>query len=237
MATTGGANIVVDGLVLALDTANIKSYPGSGITVYDLSGNNINGTLANGPTFNSMNGGVLEFDGTDDKLTFPTNSEFDISGPFSIDLWFYGGSGIDTYGGLFNKAGSGNFGNWGLYGDYENNYVRFGYVSTNNSQEECSNSNYLDVSTPGWYYYCGTFDGVNLRLYRNAIQIASKLDISPTHQTPLTNDKNIGFGYRPGSNAYEVNYKIGIAKLYKDKTLSQSEILQNYNALKERFSL
>lgn len=55
MAAHGGPNIVEDGLVLYLDAANKKSYPGSGTVWKDLSGNGNDGTLTNGPTFGSTN--------------------------------------------------------------------------------------------------------------------------------------------------------------------------------------
>jgi len=59
--------IVTDGLVLCLDAANARSYPGTGTTWTDLKGGN-NGTLENGPTFNTENGGSFAFDGTDDYV-------------------------------------------------------------------------------------------------------------------------------------------------------------------------
>ena len=59
-------SIIDDGLVLYLDAANTKSYPGSGTTWTDLSGNGNNGTLENGVGYNSGNGGSLVFDGVDD---------------------------------------------------------------------------------------------------------------------------------------------------------------------------
>jgi hypothetical protein len=62
--------IVTDGLVLCLDAANKRSYPGSGTTWTDLSGNGNNGTLINGPTFDSGNGGSIVFDGVDDFTNF-----------------------------------------------------------------------------------------------------------------------------------------------------------------------
>jgi hypothetical protein len=66
-----GPNIVTDGLVLALDAGSKKSYAGSGTTWKDLSGNGNNGTLVNGPTFNSANGGSIVFDGVDDYVLLP----------------------------------------------------------------------------------------------------------------------------------------------------------------------
>ena len=60
---------VTDGLVLCLDAANQKSYPGTGTTWTDLSGNGNTGTLTNGPTFDSSNGGSIVFDGIDDYIS------------------------------------------------------------------------------------------------------------------------------------------------------------------------
>jgi hypothetical protein len=69
-----GPDIVESGLVLALDAGNSKSYPGSGATWTDLSGNGNNGTLVNGVGYNSGNGGYLVFDGSNDYVQFSTVS-------------------------------------------------------------------------------------------------------------------------------------------------------------------
>ena len=65
MAYRNGPKIVTDGLVLCLDAAIGKSYPGSGTTWYDLSGNGNNVSLINGPVFNTNNKGSFVFDSTD----------------------------------------------------------------------------------------------------------------------------------------------------------------------------
>ena len=68
-----GPRIVSNGLVLCLDAANKRSYPGTGTTWTDLSGNSNNGTLTNGPTFSAGNMGSILFDGTNDYVgSFPT---------------------------------------------------------------------------------------------------------------------------------------------------------------------
>ena len=64
---THSPRIITDGLVLCLDAANRQSYPGSGTVWTDLAGSN-NGTLTNGPTFSSANGGSIVFDGVDDFI-------------------------------------------------------------------------------------------------------------------------------------------------------------------------
>ena len=78
----GGGNIVTDGLVLLLDAANTKSYV-SGSTIWnDLSRSGNNGSLINGPTFNSLNGGSIVFDGSNDfiegTITVPTSFTFNV---------------------------------------------------------------------------------------------------------------------------------------------------------------
>ena len=75
MGTSYNPRIVTDGLVLCLDAANKRSYPGAGNTLTDLTTNKYNGALTNGPTFNSANGGGLIFDGTDDlcRTTLPAS--------------------------------------------------------------------------------------------------------------------------------------------------------------------
>ena len=63
MGVAYNSRIITENLVLCLDAANSKSYPGSGTTWTDLSGNGNNATLTNGPTYSSANGGSIVFDG------------------------------------------------------------------------------------------------------------------------------------------------------------------------------
>jgi hypothetical protein len=71
MAIAYNTSMVIDGLVLSLDAANPKSYPGTGTTWFDLSRNNVDGTLTNGPTYNTSNGGSILFDNTNDVVVVP----------------------------------------------------------------------------------------------------------------------------------------------------------------------
>jgi hypothetical protein len=76
LQTTSGRSlyslgVVQNGLVLNLDASKFYSYPKSGNTWTDLSGNTNDGTLTNGPTYSSANGGYFNFDGVDDYVTSP----------------------------------------------------------------------------------------------------------------------------------------------------------------------
>jgi hypothetical protein len=97
MALAHSPKIVTDGLVLCLDAGNPKSYPGSGTTWTDLSGNGNNGTLVNGVGYNSGNGGSLVFDGVNDRVTINASSHTNLSsGNFTISSWFYIPTSVDT---------------------------------------------------------------------------------------------------------------------------------------------
>jgi hypothetical protein len=84
MSYTNGPKIVTNGLVLCLDAANRKSYPGSGTTWNDLSGNGNVATLVNGVGYNSNNGGSLTFDGVDDYAITSTITNYK-----SLNMWVY----------------------------------------------------------------------------------------------------------------------------------------------------
>jgi hypothetical protein len=83
-----GPHIVTDGLILSLDAANNKSYPRSGTTWNDLSGNGNNGTLVNGPTFSSANGGSIVFDGTNDVVSTTLVQTF--VNELTVETWYRG---------------------------------------------------------------------------------------------------------------------------------------------------
>ncbi len=69
----GGGNVTTNGLKIYLDAGNPKSYVSGSTTWYDLSGNNVNGTLTNGPTFSPEANGCIVFDGIDDIVTTTFN--------------------------------------------------------------------------------------------------------------------------------------------------------------------
>ena len=79
----GGVNIVNNGLILCLDSANIKSYNGVSNIWYDLSSSLNNGTLVNGVTFSSVNGGVMVFDGSNDYVTLSNRT----TTSFTLGCW------------------------------------------------------------------------------------------------------------------------------------------------------
>jgi hypothetical protein len=92
MGAFAGPDGVESSLVLALDAANPKSYPGSGTTWTDLSGNGNNGTLVNGVGYVGTNGGALSFDGSNDYVEFGGTARYFtsyITQQITIETWVY----------------------------------------------------------------------------------------------------------------------------------------------------
>ena len=101
-------NIVTSGLTEILDSGFIPSYPRTGTTWNDLSGNVNNGTLVNNPTFSSANGGSIVFDGGDDFVSLPSQTAIFSNSSFTVSLWMYptiNGEGFNQM--IFSSIGPG----------------------------------------------------------------------------------------------------------------------------------
>jgi hypothetical protein len=248
MASLGGPNIITNGLLLALDAANNKSYPGSGTTWRDLSGNGNNGTLTNGPTFNSANGGSIVFDGTDDSTTFSGgtfNYAPGILGSISLEMWIYPTGPFTSYfseppttnlGGFLGQSYFNGSIGWGLgmYATSTNRYWAFQVRNMGTIVQPTSENLAFNLNT--WYHIVGSFNRNDFsRVYVNGNLIASlsSATLNGLTITPNINDARIGAG---GGPPFYSGCRIPIAMIY-NRAISASEVAQNYNATKARFNL
>lgn len=178
MAFNFSPKIVTNGLVLYLDAANTRSYAGSGTVWNDLSRSGNNGTLVNGPTFNSGNGGSIVFDGTNDFVSVSDNSTINGTSQ-TISVWFKN-SGTYATGnqaaeiiGKHNAVGSFNGYGIQLVNDFGNIKVSafvknatVNYVTLNSTQI---------ISSLNWYNATITFtSNSQIILYLNGISILSR---------------------------------------------------------------
>ena len=235
MAFSYSPKIVTDGLVFAVDAANKKSYPGSGTTWTDLAGNN-NGTLTNGPTFDSGNGGSISFDGTDDYVPFG-NIGLTL---YSINIWCYFNIEItSTISSIFGpfRYNSGlqdgivlGPGSGYLTNETLSMITRVGTSGTNYSRTAIS-----DNIPAGWNNIVFNWNGSNYDIYLNGDQKSVFSGTSPSGHISLINSAEfaLGEGYSAGQR---FSGKISNTFIYS-QSLSNTEILQNYNALKGRFGL
>ena len=230
------APIVTDGLVFYVDAGNSKSYDGvsGGTTWTDLVGGN-NGTLTNmetspanaGYTYDSGNGGSVEFDGTNDYVdtSFNATSYF----PLTICAWV----NIDDTSGVQiivdQSSGSAGLG-----------------LRTNNATIESfwRNGSVINLETiissysaDSWIYVCVVYDTNSMVGYMNgAVQNSygsANINLTSANRgTDNTNGLHIGNQNDQINN--HIDAKIAQVKIY-NKALTAAEILQNYNALKNRF--
>ena len=214
--------IVKNGLILDLDAAKQDSYPRLGTSWKDISGNGNNGTLTNGPTFNSANGGSIVFDGIDDYINTSLNG---VKLGFTMYVW---AKLNQTYNGinLCVDDGSGYFG-LGFY-DASNKIQTGGFDTAPRVAVST-----VTIATNQIYNFTGTYSaGDYSKLYINGIFNAqSTTTLASTgigsNTTPIKLFKN--GPYYTGGNLYLV--------LLYNRALTAAEVLQNYNATKTRFGL
>ena len=221
MGGIAGPSIVQDNLILALDAATLRSYPGSGTVLNNLTDSIYSGSLNNA----TINSNVVVTDGTDDYISInygngvnPTTQDL------SYELWVkQTTTGTDLFLVQGNWSSSTRFyvglrdGNlaWGLQ--------ERGWAPSNTSFSPALND---------WFHVVVTFNGSTALLYGNGIQQASD-----TTLTSFTFNQNLVLGTgRPTDGQYDWIGELGPLKVY-DRTLSATEVLQNYNAVKSRFGL
>jgi hypothetical protein len=230
--------IITDGLVLNLDAGFTPSYPTSGTTWYDLGPNVNNGTLINGPTFSSDNGGSIVFDGVDDYVDgiggISTFSFIQNTGIFTISAWVK----------LTNLSGAryflgNNDGTTGLKGFYLGHTgasgrlwlsITYG-VSGQATINLIRNDFFLNNN---WVFVTAIGNGTSAQFYRNG-QIFSIPGIIGTLSTE-DSSRTLAVGRINNFNSSYWQGNVANVQIY-NRTLSSEEILQNYNAQKSRFEL
>ena len=204
-----GANIIRNGLVLALDAASKNSYPGSGASLYDMSGNNVTSTLAGTYAYTSTaNVDCIRL--TNSSATSTSNVSrincSSITTITTVSIWYYqhpGGPPDDKY--LLDARTGG-----------ANGYIYGGGIGS-------------DWSTGALYK-----NGISLAVSWTNIQtIGSWQNIVVIANTPMTDDITL---FSRISNNEGLNVSFSTVNIY-NRVLSAAEILQNYNATKSRFNL
>jgi hypothetical protein len=216
--------IVTDGLVLCLDAADRNSYVSGSTTWFDVAGTN-NGTLINGPTFNTGSGGSIVFDGVDDYVEVPN---FNVINTITVDIWVKKTSGTSWQGWLGNWNNTGTGDSW-LLTQNDSNTAAFYIMHTNTGGDNIVDTSGTIIQNV-WYNYTGVFTNSTLSLYKNGSLVNSK---STSQNTIYQNSLNIWYGRF--SNSY-LNGQVSNGKVY-NRALSAQEVLQNYSAQKSRFGL
>ena len=234
MGLSHSPKIVTNGLVLALDAANNKSYPGSGTSWNDLSNTGKNLTLTNGPTFSAANLGSIVFDGTNDYAAVNPVSAFNI---YCISMWFKPTTIINSTSVstslIHFKSSIGK-------------YIGFGPVTT-----RVSNEYITIVQEPGdkrtavndggslsagiWYNIVFNYESSQYNIYINNTLKSTTVG-SSTGNVPLITDPNfIYLNSYEGTSEY-LGSSLSMCMIY-NRSLTANEIQQNFNASRARFGV
>ena len=227
-----GPSVVTDNLIFAVDVANLESHV-SGSTLWkDQTPNGNDGTLTNGPTFSSIDGGILEFDGSDDYIEFGSIDSSNLISLFgqpdySIDMWLAPNFEGDDFQRVIEKSSAGSSADgWGVILKPSTQQLYF-FIDGHTI------GNYTDsaANAGSWRHYTWTREGDSvIKLYINGELV---YEATSARSIP-SNTANIRIGSWNHSTGREYNGKIANIKIY-NKELSAAEVLQNYNALKNRF--
>lgn len=225
-------DIIRNNLVLYLDAGEPSSYSGSGTTWTDLSGGGNNGTLTNGPTYDSANGGSIVFDGTDDYVNVPFSGTFPTgSSPRTLCAFFNLSSisgGREIFG-IGQNSGAGS--RTALWVD-SSNKIGLEAVGT-----AVLTSNWSGVNN--WVYLCAVLPTTTVHstlIYVNG-SVVSGGEILGSDTTVNTTNFQCVIGTVPAANtAHMFIGKISNVSLY-NRALTAKEIKQNYEALRGRFGL
>lgn len=233
MAFNYSPKIITDGLILCLDAANTKSYPGSGTVWSDLSRGGNNGTLTNGPTFNSGNGGSIVFDGTNDYSNIGSTIDFSTyTNGFTIGFWVKILNISQTNRYLFSKrrndGGDNQFSV--IYGYVGSTFELYGGASGGANQVIRTGSQIL-VNNTDWHFLYYTVGATTTGYLDGVVKFVNTY---PTLTfVPSTNNNLIATFNAAG---FYGNLSLSSMILY-NRILSSTEVLQNYNAQKSRFGL
>jgi hypothetical protein len=237
MSISYNSSIVTTSLISCLDAGNPRSYPGSGTAWRDVSGNGINGTLINGPTYSGNNLGYLSFDGVDDYVECSTSLP-GISGNVaaSIGCWFMavGGSSTTFYP-LVGWGGStsGDALMLGLNQPSQSNSLN---VQFNGGNWVATADNTYAPNT--WYYFVCTKTPGNAntttKIYLNAQEQALTYTVSLIPNFVVETNR-IGQWVNPG---YTTKFpgRVSNTQMY-NRALSATEITQNFNATRGRYGI
>lgn len=222
-----GTSVVTDGLILNLNAGNTISYPGTGATWFDLSPSGYNATLVNGPTFSTLVGGCIVFDGVNDYATLGNILNY-TTGNFSFSYWI-NASSIANSPVLFYK---GSFSVSGYYHQISSD-GSFALVVNQSGAYQFTNTVAGSLLINTWYNVAVVRSGTSIKLYKNGVESTYATVGTISNPASSTDNFTIASYGSPSASGY-LNGKIASFYGY-NKALSGAEVLQNFNSTKGGF--
>ena len=225
---------ITNGLVLYYDPSNPTSYPGSGTTITDLSGNSRNGTMSN-ITFTSP---YFTYNGTSSQISVADNALLEPgTGDWTMEVWVnQTNSGNDVVLGKFDPGGTSQDVSYSIRTTGTNYYAQIG-SGTGSGATLFVNSTTATGTLNTWYQIVYVFTNIAENTLQTFVNGSSIGSVSHSLASILNTTANLYIGsYNNGEYAQWFDGKIGITRLY-NRALTSAEVLQNYNVDKSKYGL
>jgi hypothetical protein len=212
--------------VFEIDFNNPASYPGSGSSVFEVSGRQLTGTATN-TNYSATNGGSLSFNGTNSGISFPNDTIHDIGGNgVTAEVWVkpanFAQNGFFIEKGVVNSQYSLFIAGAALYWRTQ---------SASGGHDISVNPNSF-MNTTEWHHVVGTYSSGLKKLYINGVLVATQTNATGNINT---NTEGMSLGRHGTPNSYWYNGLIGEARVY-NRQLSDAQVLYNFNITKARYN-
>lgn len=227
--------LTTSNLILNLDAGNTSSYSGTGTNWNDLSVNGFDGTLVNGPSYSSSNGGYLSFDYTNDYVTVSGMENYTYNNGITVEVWYYNGGGTGFYRGMVTNGTVGDriggfdlrLGRENYFGGTNNGTNLNWRITTSSGADSLT----INANVDEWHQYVGTYDNDVISVYKDG----DLFKIKPhTYGGVLkTMSASTTIASSPGTSEY-LDGSLSIVRIYH-RALNYSEIKSNFNLVKDRY--
>lgn len=228
------ASVVTNGLVLYFDPSNTASYPGSGTTITDLSGNGLNGTMSN----LSFTSSYFTYNGTNSQISISDNALLEPgSGDWTMEVWVnQNATGNDVVLGKFDPGGLSQDVSYSIRTTSSTYYAQLGSGSGSGSTLFQNSTNHVGTLNT-WYQIVYVFTNVAANTLQTFVNGTSIGSVNHSLAGLLNTSTNLYIGsYNNGEYAQWFDGKIGITRLY-NRALTSAEVSENYNADKSKYGL
>jgi hypothetical protein len=233
-ATKSRYSVTASNLILYYNPSKLNSYPGSGTTITDLSGNALNGTMSN-ITYTSP---YFSYNGSSSQISIADSTSLEPgSGDWTMEVWVNQSvAGNDVVLGKFDSGGTAADVSYSIRTTSTTYYAQFGSGTGSGGTLYQNSSNHTGTLNT-WYQIVYVFTNVAANTLETFVNGSSIGSVNHSLTSLLNTTTNLYIGsYNGGEFSQWFEGKIGITRLY-NKALTSTEVLNNYNANKTTYSL
>lgn len=218
---------VTDGLLVYLDAANTTSYPGTGNTWFDLSGNNYHATRVNNVPYVATSPSYFDFAGTGTRYFTLNNATVPAGTTVTLEFW------NQSYNAKQSSIIYGNDGSaqdLNIHLTWSDSTIYWDHGNSPNGNRINKNAS---GQFTGWHHWVFTKGGGTMEIFRDGVlwHSGTGMNAAVNAFTSIVLGSNLN-----GLSTYVHPGAVSLFRSY-NKRLTSAEVLQNFNVDKARFGL